>query len=178
VIAVVRHKGLIALTVENRPVAEFTQPALAQGQGEGRHLDRQLAARSQLGDEFFVANQDDQPAGGSRDNLLADQCPAVALDQVKVSVHLISPIDVRSRIPASARVSSGTPSCRASRAVSSEVGTPWTRKLRLRRRSPRALTKDCAARPEPRPIREPFGTNSSARSMIVMEDLIRTHPVA
>src|SRR5262249_61972209 len=65
------------------------------------------------------------------------------------------------------------PSCLASLAVSSDVGTPWTRKLPCRRRSPRALTKAWAARPEPRPIRESFGTSSKARSTIVMEDLFR-----
>src|SRR5262249_13311774 len=69
-------------------------------------------------------------------------------------------------------------SCRASLAVSSEVGTPWTWKLPLPRRSPRALTKAWAARPEPRPIREPFGTNSRARSMMVMRDLHRSCPWA
>src|SRR6516165_10403149 len=69
-------------------------------------------------------------------------------------------------------------SCRASLAVSSEVGTPWTRKLPLRRRSPRALTNAWAARPEPRPMREPSGTNSSARSTIVMGNLHRSCPWA
>src|SRR6516165_6073122 len=56
VVAVVRHKQAIALTVRSRPTAEFAQPSLAQGQGERRHLDWQLAARSQLRDEFFISD--------------------------------------------------------------------------------------------------------------------------
>src|SRR5262249_44841280 len=58
-------------------------------------------------------------------------------------------------------------------AVSSDVGTPWTLRRPLRIRSPRALTKDWDARPEPSPIREAFGTNSRALSTIVMGDLLR-----
>src|SRR5262249_43789125 len=76
-------------------------------------------------------------------------------------------------MPASARVSSGIPSCLARFAVSSEVGTPWTRRRPFRIRSPRALTNAWAARPEPRPIRTMSGTNSRARSTIVMGDFLR-----
>src|SRR5262249_22756357 len=65
------------------------------------------------------------------------------------------------------------PSCLARLAVTSEVGTPWTRRRPFRMRSPRALTKAWAARPEPRPIRELFGTNSRTRSTMVTGNFLR-----
>src|SRR6516225_6149735 len=75
-------------------------------------------------------------------------------------------------MPAWARVTSGMPSCFARLAVSWEVGTPWTRRSPFRTRSPRALTKAWAARPEPRPIRQPSATNSRARSTMVMNQFL------
>src|SRR5262245_55635105 len=80
-------------------------------------------------------------------------------------------------LSASLSDSSGMPSFLARLAVSSDVGTPLTRKRPLRTRSPKAFTNACAARPEPRPICESLGTNSRARSTIVIYDLLRAGPL-
>ena len=70
------------MTVGNRPTTEPPQTSFAKRQGERRHLDRQLPARTKLRDKLLVANQDDQPARGRGDDLFAEERPAEPAETV------------------------------------------------------------------------------------------------
>src|SRR5262249_31273763 len=78
-------------------------------QGEWNYLDRQLAARTQPGNQLVLANQNDQPARRPGHNFFADQRPAVALDQVQVGVHFVSSIDGQVQNPGLAQRHEGNP---------------------------------------------------------------------
>ncbi len=147
--------------------AESASRRWTSGRPNGIDLDRQAPAAPEAGDLLAGADEDDQPLRRGGDDLLADQGPAVPLDQVEVGGDLVGPVEGGVELADLFEGGQGDPQLGASSAVAAEVGTP--RILKPSRTSgPGPRRTAVAARPVPRPIVVLPSIIARARSAKVM----------
>src|SRR5262249_60501274 len=78
---------------QGRLQLEVAQTPPAERKRERQDLDRKTAAAAESVDELLGGHEDDLTPRGSRDDALAHQGGAVALDEVEVGVDLIGTVD-------------------------------------------------------------------------------------
>ena len=64
-----------------------------QSSAERHDFDREFASRAQLGNDFIIANKNDEFFCRSSDDFFTNQSPAIPFDQIKVGVNFISTIN-------------------------------------------------------------------------------------